>query len=93
MSYAKAELIEDVYIRPLRATKWWRLRKALYGLKQAGMEWNREIDEYLKSIGLTACRYDHCLYYKRTTGGLLLLCLYVDDILMACTDATELEAL
>jgi hypothetical protein len=64
----------------------WHLQNDFYGLKQAGREWNHEVDAYLKDYGLTATKDDACLYYMWVANGLLLVCLYVDDILVAHPD-------
>ncbi|KAE8905488.1 hypothetical protein PF005_g25106 [Phytophthora fragariae] len=89
-AYLKAAVKETIYVKQVKGfekpgeeNKVWLLKKALYGLKQAGRECNKEIDSYLKSYGLRATTGEACLYYMQVDGGLLLVCLYVDDILVA----------
>lgn len=92
-AYLKAPLKEIVFVKQVKGfecpgmeSKVWRLKKALYGLKQAGREWNLEIDKFLRQFGLKPTTGDACLYYANIEGGLLLVCLYVDDILVAHPD-------
>src|SRR5438270_2715028 len=62
----------------------WELLKALYGLKQASRQWNRTIDRTLRDLGFHPLISDRCVYIKRSkTNKLMILCLYVDDTMIA----------
>jgi hypothetical protein len=58
-----------------------KLLKGLYGLKQGPLVWNKELDNFLKSIGFEATVSDPCLYYRRNDSSFLII--YVDDIIIA----------
>src|SRR6185369_17681240 len=62
----------------------WKLEKALYGLKQAPRQWYKTIHSYMMKIGYTSLKTDPCVYRKISqTGKLMLICLYVDDTVIA----------
>ena len=65
-----------------------RLKKSLYGLKQSANNWNRCIDAWFKEQGFTPNDADPCLYVLRDKAGgiMMLVCLYVDDLLIAGSD-------
>ena len=65
------------------------LKKSLYGLKQAPRCWNLTLDDYLKSIGLVRTDSDACVYVSKTER--IILCLYVDDGLIACRRPSDLH--
>lgn len=59
-----------------------RLRKSLYGLKQAPKQWHEKFDRTLTSTGFVVNGADTCVYYRFVGGKGVILCLYVDDILI-----------
>ena len=66
----------------------YKLLKSLYGLKQAARLWNKLLSSFLTSLGMIQCISDTCLFYSTTDSDLTIICIYVDDILIASTSAT-----
>jgi histone deacetylase 1/2 len=66
-----------------------RLRRCLYGLKQSGREWYLEISSSLQSFGFEKpSESDPCLFVHRQRDHRIdmVMCLYVDDLLIATKD-------
>jgi len=63
-----------------------KLLKSLYGLKQAPKQWHEKFDMTLMSAGFTINEADRCVYYRHGGGEYVILCLYVDDILIFGTN-------
>jgi hypothetical protein len=59
-----------------------KLLKSLYGLKQAPKQWHEKFDRTLTSVVFVLNEADKCVYYRYGGGGGVILCLYVDDILI-----------
>ena len=59
-----------------------KLKKGLYGLKQAARLWNRKIDQYLQANGFRRCEADPCIYIRQASAHPILLCIWVDDIVI-----------
>jgi hypothetical protein len=59
-----------------------KLMKSLYGLKQAPKQWHEKSDVTLISVGFSVSEADRCVYYHHDGGQGVILCLYVDDILI-----------
>ena len=59
-----------------------KLLKSLYGLKQAPKQWHEKFDRTLISVGFAITEADGCVYYSDGGGDRVILCLYVDDILI-----------
>ncbi|KAH9650014.1 hypothetical protein KPL70_026198 [Citrus sinensis] len=69
-------------------------KKSLYGLKQSPRQWYLRFDEFITSHGFNKCSFDCCVYYKTTKADLrIYLLLYVDDMLIACKQRDEIDAL
>ncbi|GMF29880.1 unnamed protein product [Phytophthora fragariaefolia] len=62
------------------------LEKCLYGLKQASRVWNETIDRHLKSMGFKPTEADPCVYTRDDNDQNCVVCLYVDDMLIASRD-------
>ncbi|GKV40705.1 hypothetical protein SLEP1_g48314 [Rubroshorea leprosula] len=87
-AFLNGSLEEEVYVQqPLgyvvkgEENKVLKLKKALYGLKQAPRAWNCRIDRYFQENGFVKCPYEYALYVKVSNGGILIVCLYVDDLI------------
>jgi hypothetical protein len=59
-----------------------KLLKSLYGLKQAPKQWHEKFDKTLTLAGFVVNEADKCVYYRFGGGEGVILCLYVDDILI-----------
>ena len=95
-AFLYADLKEDVFMKPppginLPEGYCLKLLKNLYGLKQAPRNWNKNIVDYIKSIGFKQCILDNCLFVKCVGEEIYLISLYVDDILIAGSNLVEIE--
>ena len=71
-----------------------KLKKGLYGLKQASRQWYKKFDTFMQDEGYSRCDFDHCVYFKGSTRGMLnCLLLYEDDMLIASNDRKEIKSL
>ncbi|KAK3124837.1 hypothetical protein QOZ80_7BG0594330 [Eleusine coracana subsp. coracana] len=63
-----------------------KLLKSLYGPKQAPKQWHEKFDSTLLAAGFSVNEADKCVYYRHDGGQGVILCLYVDDILIFRTN-------
>ena len=68
-----------------------RLLKSLYGLKQAPKQWHDKFNTTPTSVGFVVNEADKCVYYRHGGGEGVILCLYVDDILIFGTNLKVIE--
>lgn len=59
-----------------------RLKKSLYGLKQAPKQWYEKFHKTIISFGFAVNGSDACVYSKVMGSNCVIICLYVDDILV-----------
>jgi hypothetical protein len=62
------------------------LKKSIYGLKQASRKWYLKFDEVIKKFGFIENQVDNYIYINTMGSVFIILVLYVDDILLACSD-------
>jgi hypothetical protein len=88
-TFLNRELDEEIYIEQLagfvanrQEGTVCKLLKSLYSLKQASKQWHEKFDRTLISVGFVVNEADKCVYYRYGEGERVILCLYVDDILI-----------
>lgn len=97
-AFLNGPLEEEVYVTQPpgfeikgREDKVYRLKKALYGLKQAPRAWNKRIDSFLVQQGFNKCSVEYGVYVRMKGVKMLLICLYVDDLLVTRSNHAEIE--
>jgi hypothetical protein len=92
-TFLNGELDEEIYMEQSdgfvvkgQESKVCKLLKSLYGLKQAPKQWHEKFDTTLTSTGFAINEADRCVYYRCGGGEGVILCLYVDDILIFGTN-------
>ncbi|GKA19637.1 zinc finger, CCHC-type containing protein [Tanacetum coccineum] len=98
-AFLNGELEEEVYmnqpqcfIMPGNESKVCKLIKSLYGLKQAPKQWHQKFDEVVLSNGYLLNQADKCVYSKFDDSGKgVIICLYVDDMLIFGTDQVQVD--
>lgn len=71
----------------------YKLHKALYGLKHAPRAWNKRIDSFLVQQEFLKCKSEYGVYVtKGKAGNQILICLYVDDLIVPSSNVNEIEA-
>ena len=70
-----------------------RLRRTLYGLKQALRAWFEKFSSVIAQQGFTSSPYDTALFVRRSSAGITLILLYVDDIIITGDDSAGIHSL
>jgi hypothetical protein len=89
MAFLNGELDEEIYMDQPdgfvvggQEVKVCKLLNSLYGLKQAPKQWHEKFERTLIAEGFVVNEADKCVYYRYGGGEGVILCLYVDDILI-----------
>jgi len=59
-----------------------KLVKSLYGLKQAPKQWHNKFERTLTAEAFVVNGTNKCVYYLHGGGEGVIMCIYVDDILI-----------
>ena len=93
-AFLNGDLEEEIYmeqpegfVAPGQEKKVCKLVKSLYGLKQAPKQWHEKFDSAMLSNGFKINECDKCVYVKTTQKGYVIVCLYVDDMLIIGSNA------
>ncbi|KAA0060459.1 hypothetical protein IC582_014232 [Cucumis melo] len=88
-AFLNGDLEEEIYMEQPEGfivhnqeSKVCKLDKSLYGLKQAPKQWHEKFDNLLMSKGFKVNESDKCIYYKTEGRLCIIICLYVDDMLI-----------
>lgn len=91
-AFLNGDLEEEIYIEqpegcvvPGQEHKVFRLKKSLYGLKQAPLQWYEKFHAAIVSDGFSVNASDTCLYSKKCGPECVIICLYVDYMLICGT--------
>jgi hypothetical protein len=64
------------------------LDRALYGCIESALLWFRELSGFLTKIGFVTNPYDACVMNKTVQEGKATIGIYVDDLLLTCTNSS-----
>jgi len=68
------------------------LKRSICDLKQSFRPWYFRSHEAITLFGLSMVSEDHCVYVKRSIGGINFLILYINDILLTRNNLEMIEA-
>ena len=87
--FLNCELEEEIYMKQPECYvvlgqkhKVCKLVKSLYGLKQAPKQWHEKFDNVMLTHGYVINGADKCIYSKFINNEGVIICLYVDDLLI-----------
>ena len=99
-TFLHGDLEEDIYMKQpesfmVKGKKEMvcNLKKSLYELKQSPRMWYQKFDTYIRGLGFTRSKEDHCVYFKLIGDRVIYLVLYVDDILLIGNDKEIIQDL
>ncbi|KAD6454592.1 hypothetical protein E3N88_09298 [Mikania micrantha] len=98
-SFLNRDLEEEIYMEqsegfsaPSQEGKMCKLVKSLYGLKQAPKQWHQKFDQVMLNNDFKINECDKCVYVKNSMRGYVILCLYVDDMLIVGSDDKKIKS-
>ena len=100
-TFLHGELEEEIYMTqpegfevPGKGDWVCKLKNSLYGLKQSPRQWYKRFDSYIIGLSYNRSPYNCCVYHKKLEdGSFIYLVLYVDDMLIAARNKTDIQKL
>ncbi|KAF3634910.1 putative high mobility group B2 protein-like isoform 1 [Capsicum annuum] len=99
IAFLNGELEEEIYMEqpegfvvPGKENKVCKHIKSLYGLKQAPKQWHAKFDKTMLANGFNINECDKCVNIKDTLNHQVIVCLYVDDMLVISRDMPDINA-
>jgi hypothetical protein len=96
-TFLNGDVLENVYMAQPKGFAMKRkehmgchMKKSIYGVKQASRQWYLKFDETIRNFGFKENEEDNCIYTKFRNRKFIFLILYVDDILVVCSDVSLL---
>ena len=87
-AFLNGSLNEEIFMRVpegfsgnFKSDKVCLLKKAVYGLKQSARMWNEKATEVFLRLGYKQSDYEHCIFYKSSSNGVVFVAVFVDDFL------------
>ena len=97
-AFLNEDLHEEVYMQPPpgyphSGSQVCRLRRALYGLKQAPRAWFEKFSSIVAQQDFTSSPHDTALFVRRSSAGITLILLYIDDMIITGDDSAGIHSL
>ena len=80
------------FVAPGQEKKVCKLIKSLYGLKQAPKQWHEKFDKVMLSNDFKINECDKYVYTRNTQSEYVIVCLYVDDMLIIGSNNDVIKA-
>ena len=86
-AFLYGDLEEEIYMEAPTGSSYpkgtiLRLFKSLYGLKQSPRQWNKKLDDFVRSREFVPCKLDPSVYTFGAGLSSVILAIYVDDLLL-----------
>ena len=79
------------FVVPDKEEKVCRLVQSLYGLKQTPKQWHAKFNQTMLANVFKIIKFDKCLYTKNIMNHEVIVCLYVDYMLIMSTKINDIN--
>ena len=65
----------------------------MFGLKKSSCAWFDKFSKAVVEFGMQKSKFDHSVFYKNSSSGIILLVVYVDDIVITGSDSKVISSI